>query len=68
MEIGDASVGIAILVLAFTLPARLNFFCIRSRQVEDYKPSPSVLDWNYTLQNFQWNALLLLGNLITNQF
>lgn len=61
VEIGDASVGIVILVLAFMFPARLNFFCMRSRQAEDFKPSPSVLDWNYTLKNFQWNALLLLG-------
>ena len=49
-------------MIAFILPARPTFWCLRSgRNEDDYKPSASVLDWSYTQKNFQWNVLLLLG-------
>lgn len=62
VEIGDATAGIVILLLAFMLPARPTFWCLQTgREEVDYKPSASVLDWSYTQKNFQWNVLLLLG-------
>ena len=62
VQIGDATAGIVVLVLAFMLPARPSFWCLRNkRDTTDNTPSPSVLDWSYTQKNFQWNVLLLLG-------
>ena len=44
------------------LPARPTFWCFKTGNKElDQNPSASVLDWNYTQKNFQWNVLLLLG-------
>ena len=62
VQIGDATAGIVVLIFAIMLPARPSFWCLRSgRETADNAPSPSVLDWNYTQKNFQWNVLLLLG-------
>ena len=61
VDIGDATAGIVIVVLAFIIPAEPRFWCLR-RGPDDDRPSPGLLDWTYTQKNFQWNVLLLLGN------
>ena len=62
VKIGDATPGVIIVVIAYMLPARPTFWCLKTGQKEiDRKPSASVLDWRYTQKHFPWNALLLLG-------
>jgi len=62
VKISDATPGVIIIVIAYVLPARPTFWCLKTGNKKiDRKPSASVLDWKYTQRNFPWNALLLLG-------
>ena len=61
VKISDATPGAIIIVIAYVLPARPTFWCLKTGNKKiDRKPSASVLDWKYTQRNFPWNALLLL--------
>lgn len=53
--------AIGIVILAFILPAKPNFWCFRSAESAEPKSSASLLDWSYVQQKFPWNVLLLLG-------
>ena len=56
--------AISIVILAFILPAKPNFWCFRTASADgdsEPKSSPGLLDWSYVQQKFPWNVLLLLG-------
>ncbi len=64
-EIGDATPGIAVVFLAFIIPAKPKWpACLKWREsgeITESTSSASLLDWNYTQKNFPWNVILLYG-------
>ena len=62
-KIGDGTICIAIVILAFIIPSKPNFWCFNREKVDDEKIqiSPALIDWNHVQQKFPWSILFLLG-------
>jgi len=69
-RIGDASVSVALVFLAFVLPSTKPdfWFCKKTRQsdagslsAEARSSNSNVLDWKYVQQKFPWSNIFLLG-------